>query len=84
MAWFWVAAATFPLTGRVGQERLDLGFDGEEVCARPHAVETDESYDPLRIGSLGVNGVVEQTERLSYVIEEFGLRARRGRHTIAW
>ena len=39
-------------------ERLDLGFDGEEVCARPHAVETNESYDPLRI--------VVQTEHLSY------------------
>ena len=52
---------------------VDLGFGGEEVLARPHAVETDESYDPLHIGSLGVNGVVVQTEHLSHFIEEFGL-----------
>ena len=57
--------------GQVGQERFDLQFAGEEVFARPHAVETDEPYDdlkemvggrsgnrPLHIGSLGVNGVV--------------------------
>ena len=68
---------------QVGQERLDLGFGGEEVLARPHAVETDESYDPLDIGSLSVDGVVMQTEHLSHFIEEFGLLiARRGRHTI--
>jgi len=62
---------------------VDLGFGGEEVFARPHAVETDESYDPLHIGSLGVNGVVVQTEHLSHFIEEFGLLiSRRGGHTI--
>ena len=64
MAWFWVAAATLSMHGQVGQERFDLGFGGEEVFARPHAVETDESYDPLHIGALGVNGVVVQTEHL--------------------
>jgi hypothetical protein len=66
---------------QVGQERLDLGFGGEEVFAGPHAVETDESYDPLHIGSLGVNGVVVETEHLADVIEEFWLlTSRRVRH----
>jgi hypothetical protein len=46
-------------------------------------VETDESYDPLHIGALGVNGVVVQTEHLSHFIEEFGLWiSRRARHMI--
>jgi hypothetical protein len=36
-------------------------------------VETDESYNPLHIGALGVNGVVVETEYLSHFIEEFGL-----------
>ena len=69
--------------GQVGQERLDLGFGGEEVFARPHAVEPDEPYDPLHRGALGVDGVVVQTEHLSHVIEAFGLlRSRRGRQRI--
>ena len=69
---------------QVSQERLDLGFGGEEVFARPHAVETDESYDPLHRGSLSVNGVVVQTEHLSHFIEEFGWWiSRRGRHIIS-
>ena len=46
---------------QVGQKRLDPGFGGEEVFARPRAVETDESYDPLHTGALDVNGVVVQT-----------------------
>jgi hypothetical protein len=58
---------------QVGQEGLDLGFGGEKVFARPHAVETDESYDPLHRGSLCMPGVVVQTEHLSHVIEEFGV-----------
>ena len=66
---------------QVGQERLDLGFGGDEVFAGPHAVETDESYDPLHRGALGVNGVVMETEHVSDVIEEFWLlTARRVRH----
>jgi hypothetical protein len=60
---------------QVGQEWLDFGFGGEEVLARPHAVETDEPDDPLRIGALGVNGVVVQTEHLSHFIEELWLLA---------
>ena len=68
---------------QVGQERLDLGFGGEEVLARPHAVETNESHDPLHRGSLSVHGVVVQTEHPSHVIEEFGWWiARRGRPII--
>jgi hypothetical protein len=68
--------------GQVSQERFDLRFGGEEVLAQPHAVETDEPYDPLHIGSLGVNGVVVETEYLSDFIEEFGLlTSRRVRHT---
>jgi hypothetical protein len=43
---------------QVGEERLYRGFGGEEVFARPHAVEMHESYDPLYTGSLGVHGVV--------------------------
>jgi len=65
----------------VGQERLDLGCGGSEVLVRPHAVETDESYNPLDIGALGVNGGVVETEHLADFIEEFGLLpARRVRH----
>jgi hypothetical protein len=68
---------------QVGQERLDRGFGGEEVFARPHAVETDASHDPLHRGSLRVHGVVVQTEHLSHVIEEFGVWiSRRGGHII--
>jgi hypothetical protein len=65
----------------VGQERLGLGFGGEEVCARPHAVETDESYDPLHIGSLGVNGEVVQTERS--LIRRKGENSRKPRQCMA-
>jgi len=68
---------------QVRQERFDLGFGGEEVLTRPHAVEPDEPDDPCHIGSLGMNGVVVPTEHLSHVIEEFGLlTSRRGRHRI--
>jgi hypothetical protein len=38
-----------------------------------HAVEADVAHDPLHIGSLGVNGVVVQTEHLSNLIEKFWL-----------
>ena len=71
MAWFWVAAATRSMHRQVGQECLDLRFGGEEIFARPHAVETDESDDPLHIGALGVNGVVVETEHLAHFIKEF-------------
>ena len=57
---------------QVGQERLDRGFGGEEVLARPQAVEPDESHDPFHRGSLSVHGVVLQTECLSHIIKEFG------------
>jgi len=40
---------------------------------RSHAVETNKPHDPVHIGSLGVNGVVVQTEYLSDLIEEFWL-----------
>jgi hypothetical protein len=68
---------------QVGQERLDPGFSGEEVFARPQAVETDASHDPLHRGSLRVHGVVVQTEHLSHVSEAFGVWiSRRGRPII--
>ena len=67
--------------GQVRQERFDLRFGGEEVLARPHAVETDEPYDPIHIGALGVHGVVVETEHLADFIEELGLlTSRRIRH----
>jgi hypothetical protein len=59
--------------GEVGQERFNLGFGGEEVLTGPHAVETNKPHDPVHVGSLGVNGVVVQTEYLSDLIEEFWL-----------
>ena len=59
--------------GEVGQERFDLGFGGEEVLTGPHAVETNKPHNPVHVGSLGVNGVVVQTEYLSDLIEEFWL-----------
>jgi hypothetical protein len=60
------------LHGQVGQARLDRGFGGEEVFARPQAVATDASDDPRHSGALGVHGVVVQTEPLSHCIEAFG------------
>ena len=59
--------------GQVHQERLGLGFGWAEVCAAPHAVDTDESDDPLHRGALDVHGAVVQTEHLLHVIEEVGL-----------
>jgi hypothetical protein len=59
--------------GEVSQERFDLGFGGEKVLTGPHSVETDKPHDPIYVGSLGVNGVVVQTEYLSDLIEEFWL-----------
>jgi hypothetical protein len=59
--------------GEVGQERFDLGFAGEEVITRPHATETNKPHDPVHVGTLGMNGVVVQTEYLSDLIEEFWL-----------
>jgi hypothetical protein len=56
---------------QVGQERLDPGFGGGEVGARPHTVATDEPYYSRHRGVLGVDGVVVQTEHLADVIEEF-------------
>ena len=50
-----------------------FGFGGEEILTGPHAVETNEPHDPVHVGSLGVNGVVVQTENLSDLIEEFWL-----------
>jgi hypothetical protein len=36
-------------------------------------VETSKPYDPVHVGSLGVNGIVVQVEYLSDLIEEFWL-----------
>lgn len=81
--------------GQAGQECFDLQFAGEAILARPHAVETDKPYDdlkemvggrsgnrPIDIGSLCVNGVVEQAEHLSDFIEKFRLIFHRVRHTL--
>jgi hypothetical protein len=66
---------------QVSQERLDPGFGGEEVCARPHAMETGEPSDPLHLGALGVHGGVVETEHLADFVEESGwLTSRRVRH----
>ena len=35
--------------GKVGQERFDLGFGGEEVFTGPHAVETNKPHDPVHV-----------------------------------
>jgi hypothetical protein len=43
------------------------------VLTGSHAVETNKPHDPVHVGSLGVNGVVVQTEYLSDLIEEFWL-----------
>ena len=70
MAWFEKEAATYPCTTRWVSKDWIVGFGGEEVFARAHAVETDESYDPLHRGSLSVHGVVVETEYLSHFLEE--------------
>ncbi len=56
--------------GQVRQKRFDLGFGGEKILTRPHAVETNAPYNPLHLGSLGVHGVVGETAHLADVIEE--------------
>jgi hypothetical protein len=67
--------------GQVRQECFDLRFGGAKVLARPHAVETDEPYDPIHRGALGMNGVVVETEHRADCIAEFGwLTSRRVRH----
>jgi hypothetical protein len=68
---------------QVGQEGLARGFGGEEICARPQAVDTDESYDPLPSGALRVPGVMVHTEQLSPVVAQVGWwLSRRGRQLI--
>jgi hypothetical protein len=70
------------MQGQVGQERFDHRFVGEEVLARPPAVETDESCNPRPRGALGVHGGVVQTEHFSDFIEEFWwLTSGHVRHT---
>ena len=59
--------------GEVGQKRFNLGFGGEEVLTGPHAMETNKPHNLVHVGSLGVNGVVVQTEYLSDLIKEFWL-----------
>ncbi len=67
--------------GQVRQERFDLGFGGEKILARPHAVESNELYNPLHLGSLGMHGVVGETAHLVDVIEKcWLLTSRRARH----
>jgi len=56
--------------GQVGQEGFDLRLGGKEGCPGAHAVETEETHDPLHVGSLGVNGV--RVEPLAHLIEAFG------------
>ena len=57
---------------QVGQERLDRGFGGEEGLARPPAVETGESDDPLHRGTLLVHPGVVRTVHLPHGIETCG------------
>jgi len=52
----------FALQSEVGEERLDLGFGGEEVNAEPHVVEPGEASDPFPIGALRVDGVMLEPE----------------------
>jgi hypothetical protein len=56
---------------QLGKRRPLAG--GEEALVRPHAMETDEPYDPSHRGALGVHGAVVVTKYLSDFIEEFGL-----------
>jgi hypothetical protein len=48
----------------IGEERFGFGFAREEVLTGPHAVETNKPHDSVHVRSLGVNGVVVQTEYL--------------------
>jgi hypothetical protein len=57
--------------GQVRQEGFDLWCGGEEVFARPHAVETDEPDDPLHRGALGMNGGVVETEHRADFIADW-------------
>ena len=58
---------------QVGQERFNPGFGGEEIIARLHPVETDETHDPVHIGTLGVNGVMMESKHIADFIKELGL-----------
>src|SRR5215831_3147758 len=66
------------LEGQVGEERLDLGFGGEEVVPRPHPVEPDEADDPLDVGALRVDGVMLEPEDAPDVLQEFRWRSVEG------
>jgi hypothetical protein len=50
------------LQGEMREERLDLGFGGDEVGAGPQAVEPGEAADPFDIGTLRVDGIMLEPE----------------------
>jgi hypothetical protein len=41
---------------QIGEEGFNLGFGEEKVVMRLYAMETDEPFDPIHIGALGVHG----------------------------
>jgi hypothetical protein len=72
-------ASRYPPGSMTTGTLIFLGFGEEKVLTGSHAVETDKPHDPVQVGSLGVNGIVVQTEYLSDLIEEFWLLTHAGR-----
>jgi hypothetical protein len=70
-AWFWVDAETFPdRTRGVRKAALSGRLFGPGVAF----VETDETQNPVAVGSLGSHAVISKKHYIAYLIEDsFGL-----------
>ena len=65
------------LHGQMGQKRLHLGRT--HLCRMPLPVEQDEPSDPIDVGQLGADAVVQPPDDAADLIEQPGLAPRRGR-----
>jgi len=62
MAWCWGGGRDVCMHRQVVRHDSIVGASGKKSFARPQVVDTDASDDPVHSGSLGVHGVVVQTE----------------------
>jgi hypothetical protein len=51
-----VHGAGRPRHAQIDEEGFNLGSRGDKAVARPHAMATDEPYDPIHSQALGVHG----------------------------
>lgn len=59
-AWFRVDDATWPWNREMGQKRLH--FHGPDLRGAPLPVEEDEAPDPVDVGLLGADAVVQPAD----------------------